>query len=116
MIDFHNFKKHYNTQLILRIDELHLSEGIYWIQGKNGAGKTTLLNAIAGINPIQGNIRIMGVDQKKQSIPYRRLVNWAPAEPSYPHFLTGNDIIEFYVSTRKADRATIKKHSALFEI
>ena len=33
---------------------------------------------------------------------YRRIVNYSEAEPLYPDFLTGRDLINFYAETKKA--------------
>src|SRR5258708_7788851 len=43
--------------------DLHVEEGrILGIVGPNGAGKTTALNAILGLIPYQGELRVLGRD------------------------------------------------------
>jgi ABC-2 type transport system ATP-binding protein len=82
---------------VLRIDSFAFAPGTYWIQGANGSGKSTLLKAIAGIMPFEGDIRLAeGLSVKKQAVAYRRLVNFAEAEPVFPEFLTGRELIDLF--------------------
>jgi ABC-2 type transport system ATP-binding protein len=92
-------KKYYET-LILNIPELKLSPGIYWIQGGNGVGKTTCLKIIAGLIPFEGNVIIDTISSRQQPVRYRQLVNYAEAEPLYPGFLTGRDLLRLHTSAR----------------
>jgi ABC-2 type transport system ATP-binding protein len=106
MLHFTQFEKSYGATPVISIPKLTLKEGIYWLQGENGAGKTTLLKAIAGLTPFSGHIAVLDSDIRKQRTAYRRLVNWADAEPVYPEFLTGNDLITFYQQTKQGDPST----------
>jgi len=96
MLEFHQVRKSFGAEPILKIDELVLTPGIYWLQGANGSGKTTLLRMIAGIVPFDGDIRLQDQSQRKAPVHYRRLTGWADAEPLFPGFLTGQDLIRFY--------------------
>lgn len=49
MLHFRKFGKHYGSFPALKIDELAIPPGIYWIKGVNGSGKSALLKSIAGI-------------------------------------------------------------------
>jgi ABC-2 type transport system ATP-binding protein len=100
-------KKEYNSHLILQIDHLQFVNGLFWIKGNNGSGKSTLLKIISGMIPFEGEVNIDGIDLRKQSTDYRRLVNYAEAEPLYPPFLTGQDLISFFTSTRKARKEEV---------
>lgn len=96
MYSLKNFSKSYSGHLIIRVDELHLTPGIYWIKGENGSGKTTLFKALAGLHPCEGDaIFDNGITLKTTPREYRRCVNYAEAEPLYPGFLTGKDLIHF---------------------
>jgi ABC-2 type transport system ATP-binding protein len=101
MLEFAKVKKSYGTRLVLSIPSAQLSPGIYWLQGVNGSGKTTLLRMIAGLLSFKGDIYLNGHSLRKDPIAYRRAVSWADAEPRYPGFLTGADILSFYLSIRK---------------
>lgn len=97
MLQLTNFSKSYRGRAVLRIDSFAFSPGTYWIQGANGSGKSTLLKAIAGITPFEGDILLAGqLSVKKQAVAYRRLVNFAEAEPVFPEFLTGRELIHLF--------------------
>ena len=112
MLEFHHVHKSYGgAEPILSIDSQTLDSGIYWLQGANGAGKTTLLRMIAGILPFQGDLVLQGHSQRREPVIYRRKVSWADAEPLYPGFLTGTDLLAFYSSILHPERAQIAKLS-----
>ena len=96
MLQITDFSKTYQGRAVLRIESFAFAPGIYWIQGANGSGKSTLLKAIAGITPFEGDIRLAGLSVKKQAVAYRRLVNFAEAEPLFPEFLTGRELIRLF--------------------
>ncbi|WP_018626034.1 ABC transporter ATP-binding protein [Niabella aurantiaca] len=103
MLEMTNILKRYNRQLILDIPLLRLNKGIYWLKGGNGTGKTTFLKMIAGLIPFQGNIIVNSVSQRSAPLAYRRQTSWVEAEPLYPGFLTGNELIALYRQIRDAD-------------
>lgn len=104
MLQFKNFSKSYNDQLVIAIPELRLEPGIYWIRGENGSGKSTLFRSLAGLHPYQGTIELSGaVDLREQPLEFRRRVNFSEAEPLFPGFITSKDLIEFVGTARGAD-------------
>lgn len=96
MLQFTDVEKSFGSTRVLEIPSLELPVGIYWLQGPNGSGKTTLLRMLAGILPFRGQIRLQGRSLRHEPVGYRRLVGWADAEPLYPDFLTGEDLLAFY--------------------
>lgn len=97
MLNIYALKKAYAEAIILDISDFQLTKGIYWVQGQNGAGKTTFLKILSGIIPYDGKLVLEGVgEEKRERSEYRRKVNYAEAEPQFPDFLTGNDLIQFY--------------------
>jgi ABC-2 type transport system ATP-binding protein len=99
-----NITKYYGSYLALQIPSFNISYGIHWLRGANGSGKTTLLKILAGLLPFEGDIVIQdGISIKKNPIPYRRFVNYAEAEPLYPSFLTGTDLLKLFVKTKGAE-------------
>jgi ABC-2 type transport system ATP-binding protein len=104
LIRFIQYSKAYNDTLIISAD-LQLEHGLYWLKGENGSGKTTLLKSVAGLIPFSGQIEVAGSEINTDRIGYRHKVNYAEAEPLYPSFLTGTELLDFYIATNKASRA-----------
>lgn len=103
MLRLSGVQKKYSQRIILNIPDLKIDKGIHWLKGSNGSGKSTFLKMIGGIIPFEGNIELANTNLKKNGVEYRRLVSYAEAEPLYPDFLTGEDLIRFYNSVRKSD-------------
>lgn len=96
MYTLRNFSKSYSGHFIIKVDQLNFSPGLYWIKGENGSGKTTLFKALAGLHPFDGEISFDdGISLRSHPVAYRKLVNYSEAEPLYPGFLTGKDLIHF---------------------
>ena len=102
MLQFENVHKSYNEQPVLEIDNLTLERKIYWLQGVNGSGKTTFLKILAGQIPFGGDVLLEGISLRKDPLSYRRLVSFAEAEPLYPDFITGLELIRFYQDIRQS--------------
>ncbi|WP_142683362.1 ABC transporter ATP-binding protein [Chitinophaga polysaccharea] len=101
VIALHAVKKNYQDVPVLDIARLELPAGIYWLQGENGAGKTTCMKVMAGLIPFKGEILLQGkVSSRQHPVQFRRLINYAEAEPLYPSFLTGRDLLQLYLNTK----------------
>lgn len=105
MLKIEKFKKTYpgNTEPVLSINNFEIDTGIFWIKGENGAGKTSLLKSIAGLVPFEGSISVDGHDINHHRMAYTKIVNYAEAEPKYPPFLTGEELIRFYKATKQGN-------------
>jgi ABC-2 type transport system ATP-binding protein len=102
MLTITSFQKKYpgSDEPVLSIPHFKLDKGIYWIKGENGSGKTSLIKSIAGLIPFSGSIAINEFELSKNRMAYTKTVNYAEAEPQYPAFLTGKELIDFYKSTK----------------
>src|SRR5580658_2595851 len=61
VIEAHGLRKSFGTTIALDGVDLRIEEGrILGLIGPNGAGKTTALNAILGLTPYQGELRVLG--------------------------------------------------------
>lgn len=93
---------------MLDIPRLELPPGIYWLLGENGAGKTTCMKVMSGLLPFKGEITLQGkVSSRREPVQFRRLVNYAEAEPLYPAFVTGRDLLQLYLRTKGGDATRI---------
>jgi len=62
-IEAHGLRKAFGSTIALEGIDLRVEEGrILGIVGPNGAGKTTALNAILGLTPYEGELRVLGRD------------------------------------------------------
>jgi len=102
MLSIRHFKKTYpgTDEPVLSISSLQLAQGIYRIKGENGSGKTSLIKSMAGLIPFDGLLEVDGLNIKTNRMAYTRAVNYAEAEPLYPAFLSGKELINFYHSTK----------------
>ena len=116
MLQFDRVYKTYNQQPVLDISHLKLERNIYWLKGINGSGKTTLLSILAGLIPFKGDIQLDGINLRSDPVSYRNLVNFAEAEPLYPDFITGQELICFYQEIRKAATVQIDMLINLFKM
>ncbi|QNK62230.1 ABC transporter ATP-binding protein [Pedobacter sp. PAMC26386] len=105
MLQFVNFQKSYDNFPALKIDDVVIDPGIYWIRGANGSGKSTLLKTIAGILDFKGDILLnSNISVKKQTMAFRKRVNFAEAEPIFPEFLTGKEMVRLFSSAKGGEK------------
>jgi ABC-2 type transport system ATP-binding protein len=109
MLRFREYKKSYGRSPVLSCQALEVPAGLYWIKGKNGSGKSTLLKTVAGILSFEGDIALHGISIKRHPVAYRQRVNFAEAEPIFPEFLTGQEMINLFVSAKSATDAQAEK-------
>src|ERR1700744_4269032 len=63
LIEAHGLRKQYGMTVALDSVNLQVEEGrILGLIGPNGAGKTTALNAILGLAPFEGELRVLGLN------------------------------------------------------
>jgi ABC-2 type transport system ATP-binding protein len=91
MLHLADFEKSYNNHPILRIPQLNIV-----------SGKSTLLKAIAGIIDFSGDVLLNDTSIKKRPVDYRKRVNFAEAEPVFPEFLTGREMVGLFMTAKQA--------------
>ena len=116
MLSLNQIDKKYGSHTVLSFDEWKIDSGIFWLKGGNGAGKTTLFRIIAGQTPFSGQLLLNNIDLKKDSIHFRSKISYAEAEPQYPLFITGHELINFYKDVRQAQQQEIDELTLLFEM
>jgi len=102
LLSLNHIHKKYGSHEVLNFNGWKIDPGIHWLKGGNGTGKSTLFRIISGQTPFQGEVELNGVNLKKEAIKFRSMISFAEAEPQYPLFITGQELIDFYIKTRKA--------------
>jgi ABC-2 type transport system ATP-binding protein len=103
MLQFDTVQKNYGSFLALDIPFLTIPRGVHWLQGENGSGKTSFLKMVGGLHPFTGDISLDDNNIKKNRVSFLQKVNYAEAEPLYPSFLTGRDLVKLYCETKNAN-------------
>lgn len=116
MLELTLIQKSFQGKQVLDIPYLRLEKGIYWLKGSNGSGKSTLLRLIAGLLPGKGDINIEGVSLTHSPVAFRLLVNHAPAEPVFPPFISGDELISFVSAVKQGSAAQVKEIKEMLEI
>ncbi|WP_316841867.1 ATP-binding cassette domain-containing protein [Pedobacter gandavensis] len=101
-LELQHIDKKYGDHAIFSFEKWSLDHGIYWLKGGNGTGKTTLFKVIAGQTPFEGTLILNDISLKNQPVNYRSMISYAEAEPQYPAFITGNELLNYHIEVRKA--------------
>lgn len=110
MLEFHDFIKEYGGKPVIGIPSIFIPTGLHWIRGKNGSGKSSLFRCIAGISPFKGSIRLNDAfDPVKNPVEYRSRVNFSEAEPQFPSFLSGKELLQFVARAKNTDLVQLEK-------
>jgi ABC-2 type transport system ATP-binding protein len=113
---FKDYSKFYGGKKILEVRDCRINHRLSWIRGLNGSGKTTLLKSIAGLIPFKGDITLNGLSLTKDPVKFRRLVTYSEAEPEYPLYLTGEELIGFTAGVRKVSQKEVDELTRLFGV
>jgi ABC-2 type transport system ATP-binding protein len=83
--------------------------------GPNGAGKTTLVRMLTTLTPVQqGELRILGMDARDQTVDIRSNIGYVPQQLSVEPALTGRQNVQWFArlyGVPRADRAERVDHA-----
>ena len=115
MLHIDTLQKSFDGNHVLDIQNLNIGPGINFMIGPNGAGKTTFLKCLAGIHPFRGKVLLSTqqgpdtvLDFHKDRVQHRLQVNFSEAEPLFPGYLKGKELLDFYTKVKGPARIEIK--------
>lgn len=108
MLNIKNLTKSYGDKKAVDDLSLHIAPGeIYGFIGHNGAGKTTTIKACAGILQFDtGEIKIDGIDVKKDPIACKRRLAYIPDNPDLYEFMSGIKYLNFIADIFGVEKET----------
>jgi ABC-2 type transport system ATP-binding protein len=96
IIEARGLRKSFKNTVALDGIDLHVEEGrILGLIGPNGAGKTTALNAILGLIPYQGELRVLGRDPWTERDELMRDVCFISDVAILPRWLRVSQALDF---------------------
>jgi ABC-2 type transport system ATP-binding protein len=106
-IEARGLRKAFGTTVALDGVDFRVEEGrILGIVGPNGAGKTTALNAMLGLIPYQGELRVLGRDPWKERDLLMRDVSFIADVAVLPRWIKVSQALEFVAGVHpRFDRA-----------
>ena len=103
VVEIQNLKKYFGK--IKAVDDISLNVGkgeIFGFLGPNGAGKTTTIRCLLNfLKPQSGEIKIFGLDSKKDSTKIKEKVGYLAGDVKLYDGWTANDHIGFLESIRR---------------
>src|SRR5690348_5332884 len=126
-IEARGLRKAFGTTIALDGVDLRVEEGrILGLIGPNGAGKTTALNAILGLTPYQGELRVLGRDPWTERDRLMRDVCFMADVAVLPRWIRVSQVLDYVAGVHpRFDRAkaegflaktTIKRTSKVREL
>jgi len=127
VIEARGLRKVFGTTVALDGVDLRVEEGrIVGLIGPNGAGKTTALNAILGLTPYQGELRVLGRDPWAERDQLMRDVSFIADVAVLPRWMRVSQALDYVAGVHpRFDRAkaeallaktTIKRASKIREL
>jgi ABC-2 type transport system ATP-binding protein len=107
VIEAHGLRKTFGATLALDGVDLRVEEGrIVGLIGLNGAGKSTALNAILGLTPYQGELKVLGRDPWSERDQLMRDVSFIADVAVLPRWLRVSQALDYVAGVHpRFDRA-----------
>jgi len=126
-IEARGLRKVFGTTVALDGVDLRVDEGrILGLIGPNGAGKTTALNAILGLTPYEGELRVLGRDPWNERGQLMRDVSFIADVAVLPRWMRVSQILDYVAGVHprfqraKAEaflaKTTIQRRSKIREL
>ena len=96
VVSARNLRKAYGSKLALNDTSFDIETGkIIGLIGPNGAGKTTALKAILGLVPFDGDLKVLGLDPRKQRDELMNEVCFIADVAVLPRWIRVKEAIDF---------------------
>jgi len=96
MVSARNISKSYNKKIALDNLSFDIPAGrIIGLIGPNGAGKTTLLKGILGLAPVDGDLKVMGLDPHKERVKLLEQVSFIADTAILPRWISVQQAISY---------------------
>jgi ABC-2 type transport system ATP-binding protein len=107
VIEGHGLRKTFGANVALDGVDFHIEEGrIVGLIGPNGAGKSTALNAILGLTPYQGELKVLGRDPWNERDQLMRDVCFIADVAVLPRWMLVSHALEYVAGVHpRFDRA-----------
>jgi ABC-2 type transport system ATP-binding protein len=94
VVEFVGVSKQYGSATALADVSLHVPPGVVFaLLGENGAGKTTAIRLMLGLTePSAGEVRVLGLDSRRDALAIRRRVGYLPERPTLYEWMTAAEI------------------------
>ncbi len=117
-IEARGLRKAYGDTVALDGIDLRVEEGrIVGVIGPNGAGKTTALNAILGLTPCEGELRVLGRDPWAERDRLMRDVSFIADVAVLPRWMRVSQALDYVAGVHpRFDRAKAERFLARTEI
>jgi ABC-2 type transport system ATP-binding protein len=94
VIEFVGVSKHFGQAAALTDVSLQVPPGVVFaLLGENGAGKTTAIKLMLGLaEPSVGEVRVLGLDSRRDALAIRRRVGYMPERPTLYEWMTAAEI------------------------
>ena len=126
-VEARGLRKVFKTTPALDGIDLRIEEGrILGLIGPNGAGKTTALNAILGLTPFEGELRVLGQDPWRAREQLMRDVSFIADVAVLPRWMRVSDLLDYMAGVHprfdrtKAEtflgKTTIKRESKVRQL
>jgi len=114
VVTAHGLRKAYKNKLALDNTSFEIETGkIIGLIGPNGAGKTTALKAILGLTPFEGQLKVMGLDPRKDRDELMKDVCFIADVAVLPRWMKVKEAIDFVEGVHpRFDRAKCERFIA----
>lgn len=96
LISARGVSKHYGKKIALDNINIDIAAGkIVGLIGPNGAGKTTLLKGILGLAPVDGELRVLGMNPQRERVKLLEQVSFIADTATLPRWLRVKELIAY---------------------